>query len=110
MRAIRRFTVRPVLPTALSALGELAGNLRWAWHEPTRRLFERVDPELWRRGGADPTALLGAVSPERLAELAGDRGFVEDAWRLREVEHPTVAQLRELQPDDLSGPEPEELP
>jgi ATPase family protein associated with various cellular activities (AAA)/AAA lid domain-containing protein len=32
------------------------------------------------------------------------------AWRLREVEEPTLAQLRELQPDDLSGPEPEELP
>ena len=32
------------------------------------------------------------------------------AWRLREVEEPTLAQLRELQPDDLSGPDPEELP
>jgi len=84
VKAIRRFTVRSVLPPELSALGELAGNLRWAWHEPTRRLFERVDPALWRRGGADPTALLGTVSPERLAELSQDRGFVEDAWRLRE--------------------------
>ena len=44
MKAIRRFTVRSVLPPELSALGELAGNLRWAWHEPTRRLFERADP------------------------------------------------------------------
>lgn len=84
MKAIRRFTVRSVLPPELSALGELAGNLRWAWHEPTRRLFERVDAELWRRGGADPTALLGAVSPERLAELARDESFVADAWRLRD--------------------------
>lgn len=84
MKAIRRFIVRSVLPPELSALGELAGNLRWAWHEPIRRLFERVDPELWRRGGADPTALLGAVSPERLAELARDQGFVDEAWRLRD--------------------------
>ncbi|AZZ48911.1 glycosyltransferase family 1 protein [Rathayibacter rathayi] len=84
MKAIRRFIVRSVLPPELSALGDLAGNLRWAWHEPTRRLFDRVDPALWRRGGADPTALLGAVSPERLAELAGDQGFVDEAWRLRE--------------------------
>ncbi|SMH37085.1 starch phosphorylase [Rathayibacter oskolensis] len=84
MKAIRRFTVRSVLPPELSALGELAGNLRWAWHEPTRRLFERVDPELWQRGGADPTALLGAVSPERLAELSRDQGFVDDVWRLRD--------------------------
>ena len=32
VRAIRRFTVRPVLPEPLAALGELAGNLRWSWH------------------------------------------------------------------------------
>ncbi|MCJ1687834.1 alpha-glucan family phosphorylase [Rathayibacter sp. VKM Ac-2927] len=84
MKAIRRFTVRSVLPPELSALGELAGNLRWAWHEPTRRLFERADAELWQRSGGDPTALLGAIAPERLAELARDQGFVDDAWRLRD--------------------------
>jgi SpoVK/Ycf46/Vps4 family AAA+-type ATPase len=28
------------------------------------------------------------------------------AWRLRDVEAPTLQQLRELEPDDLSGPDP----
>jgi hypothetical protein len=28
------------------------------------------------------------------------------AWRLRDVAEPTLQQLRELQPDDLSGPDP----
>jgi hypothetical protein len=28
------------------------------------------------------------------------------AWRLRDVETPTLQQLRELEPDDLSGPDP----
>ena len=44
MRAIRRFTVRPVLPAALAPLGDLARNLRWSWHPPTQDLFAAVDP------------------------------------------------------------------
>ena len=77
MRAIRRFTVRPVLPPALSALTDLAGNLRWSWHPPTQDVFGEVDPETWESTKHDPVRLLGAVSPERLEELAGDQGFLD---------------------------------
>ena len=76
MRAIRRFTVRTVLPPELSALDELASNLRWSWHKPTRQLFKSIDPEAWTRDGHDPISLLGAVEPARLAELAADSAFV----------------------------------
>ncbi|MGO4103825.1 alpha-glucan family phosphorylase [Leifsonia sp. YAF41] len=76
MKAIRKFTVRAVLPPALTALEELAGNLRWSWHEPTRRLFEHISPDVWREVGHDPTALLGAVDPARLDELAADADYV----------------------------------
>ena len=75
MRAIRRFTVRPVLPDALTALGEIAGNLRWSWHPPTQDLFETIDPELWRSSHRDPARMLGTVASARLAELAEDDGF-----------------------------------
>ena len=74
MRAIRRFTVRPVLPSALSALGELAGNLRWSWHPETQDVFAEVDPELWESTDRDPVRLLGAVSSARLDELV-QRGY-----------------------------------
>ncbi|RDG37486.1 alpha-glucan family phosphorylase [Streptomyces corynorhini] len=77
MKAIRRFTVRPVLPEPLRPLGDLARNLRWSWHTGTRELFEAVDPVGWRTCGADPVRLLGAVSAARLAELAGDRSFLD---------------------------------
>ncbi len=76
MRAIRRFTVRPVLPTALSALGELAGNLRWSWHPPTQDLFESIDPELWEKSRQDPVKLLGLVPADLLARLAEDADFL----------------------------------
>ncbi|HEY9423343.1 MAG TPA: DUF3417 domain-containing protein, partial [Microterricola sp.] len=76
MKAIRKFTVRAVLPDALSALGELAANLRWSWHEPTRELFAHISPEIWNRLGHDPIALLGEVAPERLEALAQDAAYV----------------------------------
>ncbi|MFC4012466.1 alpha-glucan family phosphorylase [Nonomuraea purpurea] len=76
MRAIRRFTVRTVLPAELAALGELVHNLRWSWHPETIDLFAEVDVDLWEQVGHDPVALLGAVTPARLGELAADRRFL----------------------------------
>ena len=83
MKAIRRFTVRPVLPDALAALDELAANLRWSWHQPTIDLFREVDEETWL-ASTDPVGLLGEVSPARLAELAADDDFVARANALRD--------------------------
>ncbi|MFF3329810.1 glycosyltransferase family 1 protein [Streptomyces sp. NPDC002888] len=76
MKAIRRFTVRPVLPEPLRPLSDLARNLRWSWHAETRDLFRSVDPERWAASECDPVRLLGGVSSERLAELAEDRRFL----------------------------------
>lgn len=76
MKAIRRFTVRPVLPEPLRPLSELARNLRWSWHAETRDLFQSVDREHWASSDGDPVRLLGSVRPARLEELAGDRRFL----------------------------------
>lgn len=75
MKALRRFTVRAHLPDRLRALEQLSMNLRWSWDQPTQELFATIDPELWAGCGRDPVALLGAVSPARLDELAADEGF-----------------------------------
>lgn len=93
MKAIRRFTVRPVLPDPLQPLSDLARNLRWSWHTETRELFRAVDPQVRRAAECDPVRLLGAVSAGRLAELARDQQFLH---RLTEV----FADLR----DYLDGP------
>ncbi|MBK7625496.1 MAG: alpha-glucan family phosphorylase [Kineosporiaceae bacterium] len=77
MRAIRRFTVRTVLPEPIAALGDLASNLRWSWHPPTQDLFASLDPARWESTRHDPVAMLGALSPEELDVLAGDPVFVE---------------------------------
>ncbi|MFE0449666.1 glycosyltransferase family 1 protein [Streptomyces fungicidicus] len=77
MKAIRRFTVRPVLPEPLRPLSDLARNLRWSWHAGTRDLFRSVDPERWAAAGGDPVRLLGSVAAARLTELAADRDFLD---------------------------------
>ncbi|MFD0414436.1 alpha-glucan family phosphorylase [Streptomyces sp. NPDC127108] len=82
MKAIRRFTVRPVLPAPLGPLAELARNLRWSWHPATRDLFRDVDPALWEAAGGDPVRLLGSVPSARLTALAADDGYLR---RLREA-------------------------
>ncbi len=76
MKALRRFTVRAHLPERLAALERLSINLRWSWHKPTQDLFAELDSELWQQTNGDPVALLGAVSPRRLDELAGDEAFL----------------------------------
>ncbi len=76
MRAIRRFTVRPVLPQRLASLEGLVQNLRWSWHPETQDIFAAIDPAAWDASGHDPVRLLGNVSVERLDELAKDEEFL----------------------------------
>jgi starch phosphorylase len=84
VKAIRRLTVQPVLPESLGALEELAANLRWSWHRPTRQLFEQLSPEAWEESGHDPIALLGALDAARIEELAADGDLVARANALRD--------------------------
>jgi len=74
--------VRTVLPDALSPLHDLALNLRWSWHQPTLDLFESIDPAKWESVRREPLAMLSALTPDDLAALAGDAGFVQ---RVREA-------------------------
>ncbi len=47
-------------------LSELAHNLHWAWHAPTRAFFRSLDPELWETVAHNPVALLRRIDPEHL--------------------------------------------
>ncbi|MGX5718182.1 alpha-glucan family phosphorylase [Arthrobacter sp. MAHUQ-56] len=77
MKAIRRFTVRTVLPEPIRPLARLASNLRWSWHRPTRELFAGLNPRLWEESGQDPVGFLGMVSREEFQQLAADQSVVD---------------------------------
>lgn len=77
VKAIRRFTVRTVLPEPIRPLARLASNLRWSWHRPTRELFAGLNPRLWEESGQDPVGFLGMVSREEFQQLAADQSVVD---------------------------------
>jgi starch phosphorylase len=76
VRAIRRFTINPVLPEQLAPLRGLMLNLRWSWHAETREVFAAIDPAAWESADREPVALLAQVSQDRLVKLATDRKFL----------------------------------
>ncbi len=76
MRAIRRFTIHPVLPEPLEPLSSLMLNLRWSWHAQTRALFDAIDPGSRELAESDPVALLGKVDQGRLIALAADEQYL----------------------------------
>ena len=58
--------VTPVIPGSLARLPELAANLFFSWHRPTRALFEDLDPELWKQTNGNPRLMLRCVNQETL--------------------------------------------
>jgi starch phosphorylase len=77
VKAIRRFSIRTVLPEPITALGELASNLRWCWHPATRDLFSGIDPKRWAKVHKEPAKMLSALSAVELQNLASDQAFVD---------------------------------
>ncbi|GAA1843975.1 alpha-glucan family phosphorylase [Microbacterium koreense] len=76
MKAIRTFTVRPVLDARLAPLDTLASNWRWSWSRATHSLFASMDADIWKEVGENPARMLGALGQQRLDELAADDDFV----------------------------------
>ena len=60
------------VPEKLLPLFALAHDLRWTWRADIRALFERVDPDAWRRVRGNPVRLFREVSAERLWRAAED--------------------------------------
>lgn len=79
-----RFTleVQPRIPHQLKRLDELANNLLYSWDRQVRRLFTRLDQDLWGSCGHNPKTFLRRISQQRLKEAADDRVFMEDFNRI----------------------------
>ncbi len=110
MKALRRLTVRAALPPQLAPLGEIVANLRWSWHPESLDLLESVDAELWNECNGDPTAMLGAVSNDRLAALAKDRKFLRRLSDISDdlrdyLEQPRWYQRQQEQRADAGQPQ-----
>ena len=67
--------------TLFDRLHDLARNLRWDWHPPTRELFRSLDPDLWEQVGHNPVALLRRMDPQTLTSSEGLEARVEQLWQ-----------------------------
>ena len=74
--------IYPVIPPSLSRLPELANNLFFSWHRPTRALFEDLDPALWAQVGGNPKLTLRCLNQENLDKAAASSEYLE---RYRQV-------------------------
>src|SRR3954454_17552665 len=75
IRPSRVFTVVPTIPPALSALEDLAYNLRWTWDHQTAGLFRRLDPARWEATNHNPVLLLRSTDQVRLNAAAREPGY-----------------------------------
>jgi glycogen phosphorylase len=64
----------PNLPEPISALRDLALDLRWTWSHEHDALWERIDERLWRRS-RNPWSILQNASSELLQRLVADAEF-----------------------------------
>ena len=68
--------VNPNIPSELNRLSELGDDLWYSWHKPTRSLFSRLHPSLWRVTGKNPKTFLRRVSEARLKNAASDPDYL----------------------------------
>jgi starch phosphorylase len=106
VRAIRRFTIHPVLPEGLDPLRALMLNLRWSWHPGTRELFASIDPRSRELAEQDPVTLLSRVPQDRLARLAADPEFLGRLTGATDDlrDYLTGPRWYQAQPADEDGP------
>lgn len=87
MANITRFSleVQPTIPQNIARLEELANDLLYSWDRGVRRLFYRLDNDLWHQCGHNPKTFLRRVAQQRLDEASQDRVFMEDYHRVLSV-------------------------
>ena len=80
-----KLEINPEVPERLVRLEEVANNLWYSWDRPTRALFGRLHPGLWRAVKHSPKAFLKRVDQKRLREIADDPIFLGTMNRVLSV-------------------------
>lgn len=68
--------VEPRLPGKIARLQDLASNLWFSWHRPTRHLFDLLDRDLWWQTGRNPRVFLRCVDQSVLENAASNDSFL----------------------------------
>jgi starch phosphorylase len=74
--------VQPRLPEALGRLRDLASDLLYGWEPNMRRIFSRLDRELWEQCRHNPKVFLRRVSQQNIEDALRDRAYMDDYQRV----------------------------
>ena len=85
--------VQPRLPERIARLNDLAANLWFSWHRPTRQLFDLLDQDLWWRTGRNPRVFLRCVD-QSVLELAATNDTFIGAYRRALAEYDAYREQR----------------
>ena len=77
-----KLEVQPHIPEPLQRLQELASDLLYSWDRNVRRLFSRLDRQLWESCGHNPKVFLRRLRQRTLEEALHDRSFMDDFRRV----------------------------
>jgi len=64
------------LPQKLEKLHEIATNLWWVWNHEGAKLFNELDPQLWKETEGNPVLLLQKLSSKRMKEIIDDKSMM----------------------------------
>ncbi|MGA8164521.1 MAG: alpha-glucan family phosphorylase [Waddliaceae bacterium] len=81
-------------------LEELALNLRWTWSHSADKVWEKLDPDLWKLTG-NPWVVLQTVAREKIAENLANpefRSLVEDLANTNREENRTKGWFKQQYP------------
>ena len=81
---MKNIFVYPRYPEKLRKLIYLSFNLWTLWDTEASRLFNRINPTLFRAVNNNPVAFLHSIPEERLRDLASDKAFLYDLERIWE--------------------------
>ena len=77
-----KLEIQPRLPEPLLRLNELANDLLYSWDRNVRRIFSRLDRQLWEDCGHNPKVFLRRLRQRSLDEALHDRAFMDDYRRV----------------------------
>ena len=74
----KELNIKSRLPEQLICLDELAHNMWWAWNYEARRLFKRLDRDLFEKVNHNPVLLLEHLSYDRKMAIVKDRALMDN--------------------------------
>jgi len=70
MKALKKFTIKPVLPKAIQGLERITKNLFWTWDDKTFETIDAIDHAKFRDVHYDPEKLFGELNVSALRKLS----------------------------------------